>query len=523
VKPMRCWAGNTARMLGAAALGCILSLALYQVWQLEPRWVIVVFAAIAAVAVSGCLIQIYSDFLLVASLFCLPIASFVKWVWPSGYSVSDKVEVAYSGLYNIGVIDFIIIGLYVTWFYRVFVTREQPLPGRFNLLDGFILWLIAAHILATFGSYDARLGFGATAYLLKYALLYFYLSRHFEERHLPWLIAAFIFTLVGETLLGSYQFATGRLVGLAVDKGLGNSETLNTFITVPGQGSLHRASGTITEPHAFGQFMEMLLPFFAALFLTPRLRPLLRLLALVAAGSAFMLILFSLSRGAYIATGVSLALGVVLILALWQERQILPALATLVLVIALVMPFTAHLLVDRLTRETVTLDARYPVYWMAWRVFTDYPLFGIGPGNWIWVYPRYDQEWLVLDWYSNLVHNDILLTAVEMGIFGVIPYLSIILAAMLRFFSVARRRRDLAGRLALAALIALIATEITNQADPGFDEPSVNLLFWIFVSLSVALPRLRPGAGAILMVQGGPRRERPLQAPGMAAGGAAGP
>ena len=159
---------------------------------------------------------------------------------------------------------------------------------------------------------------------------------------------------------------------------------------------------------------------------------------------------------------------------------------------------------------------------MAWRVFADYPLFGIGPGNWIWVYPRYDQEWLVLDWYSNLVHNDILLTAVEMGIFGVIPYLSIILAAMLRFFSVARRRRDLAGRLALAALIALIATEITNQADPGFDEPSVNLLFWIFVSLSVALPRLRPGAGAILMVQGGPR-ERPLQAPGIAAGGAAGP
>ena len=58
-----------------------------------------------------------------------------------------------------------------------------------------------------------------------------------------------------------------------------------------------------------------------------------------------MLILFSLSRGAYVATGVSLALGVVLILALWRERQIVPALAILVLVIALVMPFTAHLLV----------------------------------------------------------------------------------------------------------------------------------------------------------------------------------
>jgi hypothetical protein len=521
VRPISRWAGHAARWFGVAALGCILSLALYQVWELPPRWSAIVIIAAMAVAVSMCLVHVFSDLLLVASLFCLPIASFVKWFAPSGYAIEDYPQAVLSGLYNVGVIDFILVGLYVSWFSRVFVTCEEALPRRFNPLDGFVLWLIAAHVLATFGSVNPSLGFSATAFHVKYALFYFYLSRHLEERHLPWLVAAFMFTIVVEAVLGSYQFATGRLVGLSLDKGHGDAQILNSLTTVPGQGSYHRATGTLTEPHVFGEFAEMLLPFFGVLFLTPRLRPGLRVLSLVASGCAALMILFSLSRGAYIGAAVSLALGVVLILALWRERQVVPALAIVVLLTALAAPFIANLMVDRLTRSLDTLTGRYPVYWSAVRVFTDYPLFGVGPGNWMYAYPRYDQQWLILDSYSNLIHNDILLTAAELGVFGVVPYLIIILSAMLRLFTVARRRRDVAGRLALAALMAMTAAEVNNQVDPGIHEPSISLLFWIVVSLSVILPRLRPGAGAILMAPSGPRG-RPLQAPGMAARGAAG-
>jgi O-antigen ligase len=104
------------------------------------------------------------------------------------------------------------------------------------------------------------------------------------------------------------------------------------------------------------------------------------------------------------------------------------------------------------------------------------------------------------------------LTAVEVGVFGVIPYVGIILSASWRLLSLARRRRDLAGRLALAALIGMVGMEITNQVDPGFHEMSVNLLFWIFVSLSVALPRMRQDAGASLMPPSRPRA-RPTTVP----------
>jgi len=261
----------------------------------------------------------------------------------------------------------------------------------------------------------------------------------------------------------------------------------------------------------------MLLPFCCVLFLMPQLRPALRLLSLVAAGGAAITIVFTLARGPYIAVGASLALGVVLIPVLWGERQVLVGLAVLVLLSALVSPIAAPVLYDRLTNSLITLSARFPVYWVALDVFADHALFGIGPGNWVWVYPSYDQDWLVLDWYSNLIHNDVLLISVELGAFGLIPYIGMLLSASWPLLDLARRRRDLAGRLALAAFLGIVSAEITNQVDPGFHEMSVHLLFWILASLSVALPRLRTGAGAALMVQAKPSR-RPLQSPGMAAG-----
>lgn len=503
--------GNAVRLLVIVVLGGFLSLALYQVWQLEPRWSVIVVVAVIGIAVSMSLARVFSDFLLIASFFCLPIASFVKFLWPDGYSVEENVAVAWSGLNNLGVIDFVLAGLYVTWFYRIFVVRKKIVFRPLGTLDVFIICFIIANTIATLGSIDPRLGLGATTYYLKYALLYLYLSQHFEERHLPWLLAAIGVTIGIETLLGAYQFATGKLVGLAVDKGLGNSNTLNTtsdLAAVPGQGNLHRASGTLIEPHALGAFLEMLLPFCAVLFLTPGLRPTLRVLSLIAGVCSAATIVFTLSRGAYVGAGLSMALGVVLILALWGERQVLPALATLALLGALVLPFAAPFLYTRLTQHVDTFDARVPVYRAAMQVFGDYPLFGIGPGNWIFIYPRYDQDWLILDWFSNLIHSDVMLTAVEAGIFGILAYVGFLITGAWRLLNTARHRRDIAGRLALAAFLGMVAYEISNQADPMIHEPSVNLLLWIFLSLSNALPRLPLGAGAILMAQSSRGRGR---------------
>jgi O-antigen ligase len=509
--------GNPTRLLAIVLLGFGLSLALQEAWDLDTRWLVIVFVAVIAIAISMCFARVFSDFVLIVTLFSLPFASFIKWIWLSGYDVEDHGNVVYVGVLGIGLMDFLLVGLYMSWFHRIFITHEQPLP-RLNLLDGFIIWLIVAYLVATIDARGTAIGLAATEYLFKHFLFYFYLSRNLAERHLPWLLAAFAFTIFLEVSLGTYQFATGRLLGLALDKGAAldsGGGSLNLEVVIPGTESYHRATGTSYDPHTLGNFVALILPFALVLCFTPRLRPALRLGCLAAAAGAVLVVLLSVSRTAWLSTATALPIGIVLIVAIWRERQVVPAVAAAAVAAAIAMPFILSFTSTRFQNYSFeALAVRFDQYKVAWRVFTLHPLFGVGPGNWIWAYPRYDFMWLVGDDPSrNVVHNVMLWIGVEVGIFGLIAYIGILVTTMVRLFALVRQRRDIPARLGLAALIAMITTELCGLTDPGYREPNSYMMFWLVVSLSVALPRLRPGAGGILMSQRRPTiRSGPIPA-----------
>jgi len=485
VNPGPRWTGNGLPFLAVVALGCVLSLALYQIWDLENRWIVVICLIVAAATVAMCLARSFSDYLLIGVLFSLPVASFSKWFY---------YEDIYTGAFGIGLLDLLLGGLYVSWFYRVFVIRVQP-PPRLTLLDGFIFWFILAYLLGTLGSREAGLGLAATEYLVKYTMVYFYLSRHIEERHLPWLLAAFAFTVFLDASLGSYQFSTGRLLGLGLDRGAGTSQ-LDTQYHVPGTGSYNRASGTSYDSHALGHLMSLIVTFPLVLCFMPGLRLMLRFgCAAVAAAALFTLVL-TLSRSGYFSCAIGLTIGVGLIIVLWREPQAVVALAIAVMVAAVVTPLIAKVAYDRIMNApSELLTYRFSQYAVGWYVFTLHPLFGVGPGSWMQALKDYD----FLGLEQLMIHNVIIQVMVEMGVFGLFAYLSIVGTAMLRLFRLARRRRDIAGRFALAGLVSLIITLLDGLTDPAFRDPNVFLMFWLLVSLSVALPRLRPDAGAILM------------------------
>jgi O-antigen ligase len=489
-------AGNTARFVAVALLGVGFALGLYEAWELDTRWFAVVMVGIAGVGIAMCLARVFSDFLLVAAMFCLPLASFSKWIWPSTYGEEERGNFVYSGLLGIGPIDFILIGLYASWFYRLFMSREQKLP-TLNRLDVFVFWLVAAHFLSTVGSPDFELGFGASEFLLKHALFYFYLSRNLKERHLPWMMLAFAAAILVEAGLGSYQFATGKLLGIALDKGAG-SDALDYQYEVPGIEGYYRATGTSYDSHSLGHFVALLLPFPLVLCFTPRLKVSLKAGMLVMVGAALAVIVLSLSRAAWVSAAVALLIGVVLIIVVWHERAVVPAVAVAVILAAVVTPFTAHFIYDRFADSPYeTLTTRFDQYIVGWRVFTYYPIFGFGPGNWTQALKRYDFLWLPI----LPIHNVVLWTATEVGLFGVIPYLGILISTMVRLFGVVLRRRDIAARLALAALLAMLTTVMNGLTDPTFREPNAFMMFWVLVGLSVALPALPQGAGEVFMAQ----------------------
>lgn len=495
---------NALVLLAIMLLGASLSLGLYHVWSLETRWIIVIFVGIAGVAISMCFAREFSDFLIIVTFFSLPFAAFTKWLLLSAPAEENQGG-ALIGTLGIGMIDFLLVGLYMSWFYRIFIARIQQIP-RLHLLDGLIIFYMIAYFLAAIGSHRSAEAFGANEYLLKHVMFYFYVSRNLKERHLPWILGAFFFTIAMDLPLSTYQYYTGKLVGLALDKGAGGSQ-LNTEYEVPGLESASRATGTSTDSHMLGDFIGAMLPFALVLLFTPRLRPLVRLACLAASGGALLIVILSLSRTAWITTAVVLPIGVILILFVWRERQVVPALAGLLLLTAAVTPFAAETVYNRFANSPYgTISTRFDQFKVAWYIFTLYPIFGVGPNNYTNALKSYDYIGMIDKSESDEiheellpVHNGFLLHAAEVGIVGLFAYLAILTHTMWRLFSAVRARRDIVARLALAALLGIMTIEINDQFIVGFHNPDVFIMFWLLVALAAALPRLPNGAGAILL------------------------
>ncbi len=506
-------AANGMRFLGVVLLGCVLSFVAYQVMEeLTARWIVVLLLALLGVAVAISLHRIFSHFILIVTLFCIPLATATKWFLPGGYAPDEEYALTYSGQFSIGLIDALLIGLYMSWFYRIFINRQQPLPSLI-LLDWLIVWFVLAHLLATIDSFDPVAGLGSTEYLLKHVLFYYYMSRHVDERYLPWVLAAFAFTIVIDVGLSSIQFTTGKLVGIAYDKGAGSS-LLNRQYTVPGIETYSRATGTSYDSHNLGEFVGAILPFALVLSLTPRLRPGLRLACIAAFGGALLVVILSLSRTGYVASSIALTTGILLILGLWRERHVLPILAGSIIVVALAVPMVAPFFYERFANSPKgTIIMRFLEFEDAWNMYLLYPVFGVGPAHYVHLYKDHNPY----HFQVGPVHSSFLWLAVESGIVGVAAYTAIIVNASWRLFSLARRRTDIPGRLGLAALIGLMTIVINDQFNAGFREPIVFLMFWFLIALSVCLPRMAPGAGAILLA---PSRRSPGPTPGIAIGGA---
>ncbi len=482
---------NVLQLAMIAALGSVFSLGLYYVWTLELRWLVVIVAALIMLSVAMCFVSIFSDFLTVALFFCLPLMSFNKWFWPSNYGADELGNLVYGGMFGLGLLDFILVGLYISWFHRLFVERSEPFPIP-NFIDIAVLVFIALHLLSTVGAADAQLGLHSTEYLVKYALLYFYLSRNLRPAHLPWFLAALGFTVLLETSLGGIQHFTGKWLGIALDKGAGGSALDYQYI-VPGLESKSRATGSTYDSHALGNLMGMIIPFGFVMFLAPLTKGKAKAYFLFVTVLALCTLVFSFSRSAWLGSAIGLAIGIVLILNVWRESQVVVALAMFGALVLVTLPLSAGYIYDRFEQSPVgTITTRFEQYQVAFEILQRHPIFGVGPGNYMEALKRYDTLWLE----ELPVHNVMLWIATETGLLGLLCYLAILWSATTRFFAAFSRRRDLAGRLAMAGCIALFSCILDGLTDPLFREPSIFTFFWILVALSVALPNFPQGHAA---------------------------
>lgn len=263
-------------------------------------------------------------------------------------------------------------------------------------------------------------------------------------------------------------------------------------------GAAQRVVGPIGDPNRYGMILLVLIPLAIDRIAGSR-RPVTRILALAALVVCSLSIVFTHSRGAFVAlVGV---LAFLLIIRRPRPRYVVAALV----VAALLSPLVPSSYIDRIetltaaiTRphETISFQdssfrGRFSENLAAVLMFLGHPLTGVGLDNYPVRYQDYSQQ-IMLDPRSTqrATHNLYLETAAETGIVGLLAF-GAVLWVLFRGILIARRTlrdpelaeiRGMVDAVTIALLGFLTGSLFLHAANARY--------FWLLVGITLALPRV---------------------------------
>lgn len=317
----------------------------------------------------------------------------------------------------------IVIALCFWWFYRIYIRQDSiRLYGwvtiPFLLLN---IWALSTAIFAR----DEIFVIAKVPGVVASFLLYFYganLMRRNEDIEL--LTISIAMCVIGYGLLGLGQFAKGDVFGLE-------------FFGEPAQlmedNGMKRAAGTLGHPNAFGLYMAMFLPLILVRLLIEK-DPKKTLLFMAASGIGLSSMILSFSRGVWAGFGLGMIIVVAAFLIFPTVREhfkgtsgrfgLYAGLGTL-----LMMPMLPKIIARLTGDDHGSAESRVPLAEMGKLVIRDYPVTGVGLGNYKLVVLDYGPN----SWYFDglnrpyAVHNVYLLMMAELGLvaFAVFVFVSL--------------------------------------------------------------------------------------------------
>lgn len=376
---------------------------------------------------------------------------------------------------------------------------ERRVSAR-NLLRSPLAWLLFAYNLLLLSSFlwaddpgvAERRWLENGKALVVFLLVALLVSSRKKLQSAVWTIAVTAAVLSG---LAAFQAVTGSresFGGLArveysqIDEGLFGS----------------RAAGPVGDPNFFGQILLLALPlaFFAGRGGGPW-APWAggALAALVSLG-----IFLTYSRGAVLALGVMLVM--LLLMPAIHRRWIAPVALVAALALIVVpgnflkrMETIGELFQDEPVRIEASVQKRTLVTRVAWRMFLEHPLLGVGAGNYDVRFEEiaesvgssarlYDEPGS-----RDLPHSLYLEIAAETGVIGLLLFGGIGLVSLLRLYRSSRRSLAAGdvqvGFVQIALLLGLCGYLVAAL----FLHGEFQRYLWIILGLAVASERLRPG------------------------------
>jgi O-antigen ligase len=255
--------------------------------------------------------------------------------------------------------------------------------------------------------------------------------------------------------------------------------------------SFSRVSGTFASPNAAGSYISLLLAPAMSVLLT-RLRPGYKWLAALGFFLGGIALIFTLSRGSWIASGVSL---IILFLLAWRRGWLSPTIPIILVVVAVILflPLQDVIAVRLFGDDAGAAESRIPLMHLAFRMIEDNPVLGVGANNFAVTIKRYATSEFSEEWLYT-VHNQYLLVWAEIGIFGLIAFTWFLLAILRRGWQAWTLHDRFLSPIALGFSAAILGHMLHMFVDFFIQRPQVQLL-WLIAGLITAmyLMGIKPG------------------------------
>jgi O-antigen ligase len=292
----------------------------------------------------------------------------------------------------------------VLWCIRLWVGAES------RLLWTPLCWAVlafAGYAVVRYFSADIEyVARGELSKVLLYAGMFLVIHGNvYRQEHARAIALTLVFLAMGVSAYALYQYFTG-------------DHRVWMFVSPYG----NRATGTYISPNNLGGFLEMVLPLGLAYTLVGRFRPLTRIFIGYASLVIMAGVAVTFSRGAWLATVLSLAFLIVVLLLRRHHR--LPAMALLLcLVVSGAVLIPRELAFKARLQETVgkqgkkiESNLRFDMWGAALRLWQENRLLGAGPAHFDYRFRAFRPE--SVQRRPDRVHNDFLNTLVDWGVAG---------------------------------------------------------------------------------------------------------
>lgn len=395
--------------------------------------------------------------------------------------------------------------LFMRWWFleeRIYNWQSTAvLLGIFGLV-GFLSLFYAAD--------NGRSQIALVAFAKNALLLFAVLLALRDKNSLRAVVWALLVAGIWMATLTVYQQLTGTFANSY--GGFAQAEVKNII----GDVSDYRAGGPLGSPNYYAMILVVLVPL-ALDRLWHEKQPAMRFLALWAFVVCSLSVMFTFSRGGFLA--LVFVLVVMIVRESFKPRQIFLSLALLFVVWQFIPDnYTERVSTSLDLLPGIGADARNEASFrgrtsevlVAWQIFADHPILGVGLNNYKYYYQQYAKP---LGWDNRReersAHNLYLETAAETGLIGLAAFLAVVGAAFWRAYQ-AQKMLMRAGKYDEAAVVFALMTSVVGYLMASqFLHGAYPRYFWLLIGILLALPQV----ATTLSVAVAARRQQPLPTP----------